>query len=177
MLRVLARGGRGSRNGCAAVLSVIMECILNLLERVVRYINFYAYVYIAVYGKSFFQAAGAAMDLMINNGLLNLINDDITGNVLMMACMAGSLLSALVTGIVSMLMGLPGSQVAYCAGAGLVFGWFIMSMLLQSIESGVATIFVCYAENSEPLQRSHPSLYEKIAATTTAQIMEPSGHV
>jgi hypothetical protein len=60
-----------------------------------QYFNHYAFVVVAIYGKSFWEAAKEIFELLNSSGVYAIVNDNIIGTVLLM----GSLTGAIITGI------------------------------------------------------------------------------
>ncbi len=56
---------------------------------------------------------------------------------------------------------------------GLLVGMAEFSILAEVITSGVATIFVCLAEDPYALQRTQPELFQKIAEVYP-QVLTPA---
>ena len=56
---------------------------------------------------------------------------------------------------------------------GLIVGMAEFSILSEVITSGVATVFVCLAEDPYALQRTQPELFQKIAEVYP-QVLSPA---
>lgn len=56
---------------------------------------------------------------------------------------------------------------------GLIVGAAEFNIMAEVINSGVATIFVCLAEDPYALQRTQPELFQKIAEVYP-QVMNPA---
>ncbi|RLN52785.1 hypothetical protein BBJ29_000741 [Phytophthora kernoviae] len=156
-LRALAQSSReeGSALACFA------ECILGCLQSLMEYFNRWAYVYVGIYGYKFTQAGKAVFQLFHQRGFDAIINDDLIGNVLGFAALGVGLICA----GVGALFGEVGDAVsfdnstAFLAILGLVVGIGVAVTPLAVIDSSVATIFVCFAEDPVSFQHSHPELY------------------
>ncbi|KAI9906835.1 hypothetical protein PsorP6_004527 [Peronosclerospora sorghi] len=175
-LRALAESGR--QDGSA--LACFAECILGCLQSLMEYFNRWAYIYVGIYGYKFTQAGKAVFELFKQRGFDAIINDDLIGNVLGFAalgvgmslwffencglntvlCLAGLIcagagaLIAETTDAVNFQ-----NSTLFLAILGLVVGVGVAVSPLAVIDSSVATIFVCFAEDPAAFQRSHPDLY------------------
>ncbi|CEG48550.1 hypothetical protein PPTG_14520 [Plasmopara halstedii] len=156
-LRALAENGRqeGSAMACFA------ECILGCLQSLMEYFNRWAYVYVGIYGYKFTQAGKAVFELFKQRGFDAIINDDLIGNVLGFAALGVGLICAGAGALIAETtdaMSFHDSTV-FLAVLGLVVGIGVAVTPLAVIDSSVATIFVCFAEDPAAFQRSHPDLY------------------
>eukprot|EP00271_Cylindrocystis_brebissonii_P000889 TRINITY_DN11064_c0_g1_i2.p1 TRINITY_DN11064_c0_g1~~TRINITY_DN11064_c0_g1_i2.p1 ORF type:complete len:535 (-),score=92.06 TRINITY_DN11064_c0_g1_i2:1182-2786(-) len=161
-LRALVSMARSDNQDSAitAIISSCAECILACLEAIVRYFNKWAYVQVAVYGKSFVQAARDTWDLFETQGFQLVINDDLTGGALFLGCIFGGLFSSLFSGIWTYTK-IKDLTVAIAVIAFFI-GYFMTYLTVAVVESAVATYYVCYAEDPATLQRNDPQFYEVI---------------
>lgn len=159
-LRQIAQEAQDQGDACACIAVCILQCIESLIE----YFNKWAFTYVGIYGYKFTQAGKAVIDLFKQRGFDAIINDDLIGNVL---------------GLTSFAIGL------ICAGLGAAFasatdtftfenatlivaiiGFFVgvgVSIIpLSVIDSSVATVFVCYAEDPAIFARNRPELYQPL---------------
>ncbi|CAN6465753.1 unnamed protein product [Victoria cruziana] len=86
--------GIRSKIGNNECLLCCVDFLFNLVETLVRFFNKYAYVEIAVHGKSFNRSARDAWELFQSTGIEALIAYDCSGAVLLM----GTILGGLITG-------------------------------------------------------------------------------
>uniref|UniRef100_H3GNL3 Choline transporter-like protein n=1 Tax=Phytophthora ramorum TaxID=164328 RepID=H3GNL3_PHYRM len=156
-LRALAESGR--QDGSA--LACFAECILGCLQSLMEYFNRWAYVYVGIYGYKFTQAGKAVFQLFKERGFDAIINDDLIGNVLGFAALGVGLICAGVGALIAETTDVVSFQnsTAFLAILGLVVGIGVAVTPLAVIDSSVATIFVCFAEDPAAFQRSHPELY------------------
>jgi len=113
-----------SDNFAVVILAFIAECIVGCIEQLLQYFNQYAFaqvlavlasclrllvfrlfiysckMQVAIYGKSYCRAAKDTWNMIHSHGIQAIINDNIIGSVLSLACLA----SAVVTGIVGGVM-------------------------------------------------------------------------
>jgi hypothetical protein len=130
-----------------SVLGAVLRCFLSIFERLIQYFNRYAFAQVAIYGKTFCQSAKSTWEMFCANGFDAVLNDDITGMVLNTGCMIGGLFTAAVGAIVGhIIYGDLDGLAPTIAFAGFLIGFSITLITMEVIDSGVATIFVCFVE-------------------------------
>jgi hypothetical protein len=157
---------RSFRSRSNPVLYFIVMCLLNCIESLIRYFNKYAFVQVAVYGMSFCDAAKATVNLIKTNGFDALINDYILDKVLFL----GGLVGGLFVGGAGFGLGYAmfAGDLGYAAACGLVgifVGYGVMMNAMRVIESGVATILVCFICDPESLRRNDAELHNLFVTT------------
>jgi len=162
-LRALVQMMKSENNN---ILICLVDCILGCIDSLVQYFNHYAYCQVAIYGKSFVEAAKATWQLIKYAGLEAIANDNLIDGVLWM----GVLFNALITGLAGLLIAkipiFDYSDVSYILFiVGFVIGFIMMILAMQVIDSGVACTFVCFAEDREVLHRTNPELYQRLVET------------
>jgi hypothetical protein len=161
-MRTLLRNSRGQRDN---ILAAIADCLLSWIEAIARYFNEYAFVYVATYGKSFCESARAVWELFEGNGLSAIINDSIVSKVMFMGTVAGGIFVGIAGMILPAAFGVTGGLRLFISGGAFLLGFVLVGIMLQVVSSGITTIFVCYAEDSEALRRNQPVLYDAIRET------------
>jgi hypothetical protein len=146
-----------------SIAGAIADCILGMIEGLVEYFNYYAYTQIAIYGKSYVQAAKDTWHLVKTRGVDAIVNDDLVGTCLGIFTLVIGLTSGLVVYLISSLIYsklFEGSLNAaiLCAVVSLI----IPAVTFQIIGAGTTATFVCLAEDPEALHRAKPELYNKI---------------
>lgn len=81
MLQTAQAQARNDNNPAAAILACVADCILGCIQGLVEYFNTYAYIHVAIYGKSFCDAAKDTWALVKSNGIDVIINDNLVGTV------------------------------------------------------------------------------------------------
>ena len=158
-LRYILRSVRRSRNAFARACAL---CFLNILERLIRYFNRYAYVYVALYGTTFVQSGKRVWALIKDRGFSAVINDDIIGGVLFLGALAGG---AVLFGVGSLWAWQAGDLEWWLGGIIGFFMGFVCTLLVQGpIFSCVAAAFVCLAEDPVALQTADPQHFAEISA-------------
>ncbi|PJF17463.1 Choline transporter-like domain-containing protein [Paramicrosporidium saccamoebae] len=148
-----------------SIAGAVVDCILEWVESLVAYFNYYAYTQIAIYGKSFVQASRDTWELIKRHGVDAIVNDNLTGTTTSML----SLAIGFCCGFVSFLL----SYLIYRETMGLsvllslsmfLLGMLIPMVALQVIGAGSTALFVCLSEDPASLQRNDPMLYNKIVS-------------
>lgn len=135
--------GRSNRGNRTNILALFTSCILGLLERIMDFINFYAFIQVALYGLPFLQAAKATFALMKERGALTLANHSIISEVLVLGCAFVCLGSALGTAIAMQGWAQIQPPLPLLFSAG-VFGAGVYGMVVGVLQSAVATALVCW---------------------------------
>lgn len=165
-IRAIVRSMRSRRN---ALLICLIECLLSCIETLVRMFNKYAFVVVAIWGKTYCGAAKDTVRLIGSHGISAIINDCIVNNVLSFGCLFGAILG-LGTGALGGLV-IIGTGTA--AGAwillvpallGFFIGFVVMAQTMMVIDAGVATIFVAFAVEPATLAGNDPELAQHFQA-------------
>ena len=135
-------------------LKCIVECILNLLERVAQYFNRWAYCYVGLYGYDYVSAGKKAMELFRAKGWTTIITDNLVHRSLqLVAIVVGAL-----AGFFGMLIGMAtggGIEVfIYCFFIGVSMAMILMNVVLSAVD----TVIVAFAEAPAEFQTHHPAL-------------------
>jgi len=169
-LRALARMAQNSssNNIGIRILACICGCFLSILDRLVQYFNHYAFVQVAIYGRSYWEAAQATWHLFATSGLQAIVNDNVLDGVLWM----GVLLGGVVTGAAGYLLSHLGVAFFWtylnqwaAFGLGLVLGFILSILSMQCLDSAIVATFVCFAEDKSVLQQRHPELHQRLMET------------
>jgi len=159
-LRALVRGLRTEKN---EILVCVADCIIGILDNLLRYFNMYAFTQVAIYGKSYCQAARDTWNLIQSHGVEAIINDNLISGVLAMGAFLGGIVCAIISGIIA--IETISQYWITCAVLGFVIGFATTMTAMEVVESGVATIFVCFAMDPLALKRNDPYLYNKFQDT------------
>ncbi|GAA6060058.1 hypothetical protein JCM10212_003019 [Sporobolomyces blumeae] len=152
-------------NAVGAAIACVAQCCLGCITWAVEYFNRYAYIEIALYGKSYINAAKDTWRLFKDRGITALINDCLVNNIWTFGSYAvGALCSAfafiyLKTLDPSFIQANPNLK-AVAMGYAFLVGFSICHTLgYGALSSGVSTIFVGLAENPEVLAERDPALF------------------
>lgn len=148
------------RNGSAgeAILAMILVCILDVLESLAKIFNTFAFVVCAIYGTDYITGGQEGLRVLTQSGCQVLLQYNFASIVCFMSALMAAVIVAGATYAVAAVSFLPAG---YCAGLalfGLIATFFIMSVVSRILESGVDTLFVCYAEEPSKLASSAPEV-------------------
>lgn len=155
-----------SSNDGNSIARALTDCLLSILESLLRYFNTYAFTQVAIYGKSYIEAAKSTWDLVNNSGVGAIINDNLIRSVLGL----GSFVIGLVGGLsaVATFILYNGASEFRDYVMPFMFGTLASAVVswcsLSIIGSGVTTFYVCLAEDPAALSRTDPDTYRKVAS-------------
>ena len=90
-LHQIVKGLRRERDQDSLLLC-LLECLLGIIESLVRYFNKWAYVYVGLYGYSYLESGEKVMTLFDQRGWTAIVNDQLVARVLAwMALLIGGL--------------------------------------------------------------------------------------
>lgn len=176
LVRILLRYARKTADEDGNVACVIflccIECLLSMIESMLAYFNKYAFTQVAIYGKDFCTAGKDTWELIKSRGIDAIINDDLIANVLNLGGVAIGLLTALGGYLFVHFSSMPNANEYYVAVCLVSFfvGIAEFSILSVVIDSGVATTFVCLAEDPLALEQKQPDLYQQIQRSYPAVV-------
>ncbi|KAI8627462.1 duf580 domain-containing protein [Xylariaceae sp. FL1651] len=151
-------------NGLAAIMFLVLGCILSLLDWAVQFLNRYAFSYIALYGKPYFAAAKDTWNMIKQRGIDALINECLLGPVFSMGATfvgyACALLAYLYLEYTSPAYNSNGSYTPVVLAFSFLIGLQICNIFTTPLSSGIDTIFVASAWDPTRLMQNHPDLYD-----------------
>lgn len=144
-------------------LAVPCRLCLKGIEKLTEYFNVYAFVNVAVYQRSYFDAAKHTCGIVKDAGVDALINDEFVDIALTM----GALCGGLVCGVFPALAGQSGgvlteSQALAVMLLGSALGYTIIMAVLTVVWSCVVTLFVCFAEDALALYHTKPDVFHML---------------
>jgi len=138
-------------------------CLLGCIEYFLQAFNMYAFVQVALFGKSYFVAARDTFKMVTTCGIQALLNDDLVDGVLDTGRVIGGLTLLGITGILAIVQyQLPWEIVLLSMAIAVLFGFTIMSIVATVIEISAATIFICFALNPTCLSENYPKFQKKL---------------
>eukprot|EP00026_Physarum_polycephalum_P006629 Phypoly_transcript_06679.p1 GENE.Phypoly_transcript_06679~~Phypoly_transcript_06679.p1 ORF type:complete len:540 (+),score=92.81 Phypoly_transcript_06679:76-1695(+) len=152
-----------SRSGSNNWLACIAACILAIIDQLIEYFNMYAFTQVAIYGKSYCRAAKDTWKLCKERGVDAIVNDNLISGVLVMGALIGGVATAVIGGIIA-IIAIP-EFFAALAFVCFLIGVSLVMLCMEVVESGVATIFVCFAMDPQALQRNDPALHNLFITT------------
>ncbi|KAM9958945.1 hypothetical protein ACTFIW_012535 [Dictyostelium discoideum] len=145
MLRVCKNSN--ATNKLVVMVVSCLQCILGCIESIVRWINKFGYIYVAMHGHSFCTSTKECFDLISRNMFNAVIMDFIGGLVLLLGKILGSAASALFT--TALLYGMGKSLNPITIALSAIFAFCIFNLFTHIVGIGTDTIFVCYLEDLE----------------------------
>ncbi|PWA90999.1 plasma-membrane choline transporter family protein [Artemisia annua] len=173
-LRWEIRGFR-SKIGNNECLLCCVDFLFHLVETLVRFFNKYAYVQIAVYGKSFNHSARDAWELFQSTGVEALIAYDCSGAVLLM----GTLLGGLITGTCAVVLTRHKhwDREMMMGSTAILMGMVLVGLAMVVVESAVTSIYICYAEDPLLIHRWDPEFFNQMSETLHQRLQHRSARV
>ncbi|GAA5834676.1 hypothetical protein JCM3766R1_003637 [Sporobolomyces carnicolor] len=152
-------------NMVGAAIACVAQCCIGCITSLVEYFNRYAYIEIALYGKSYINAAKDTWNLFRDRGISALINDCLVNNIWTFGSYAiGALCSAFAFIYLKVLdpsfIQQNSSLKSVVMGYAFIVGFMISHTLgYGALSSGVSTVFVALAHNPEILAQQDPALF------------------
>jgi Plasma-membrane choline transporter len=165
---------RHSRLRGVSLVICLLDYILYVLQSMLEYFNKWGYVYIGLYGYSFWEAGPKVLQLFSNRGWSTIINDRLISRVLTgMSLIIGLLNGVLAEVIVALFPSFLNVEVeveddGVEAIIGIPFlvgsfiGFMVSHLLLSVISSALDTVLVCFAEAPMEFRQNHPLLFEQM---------------
>ena len=161
-VRFLINSTRNDRDNIAAACA---DCLIGMIESLVRYFNYYAYVHVAIYGKPFIESGKDTWELIKSHGVDVIINDSLVGNCMSVATLLIGLTCGLIAYLIGLSLSLTDPLLITVTIISFLFTFMISAVATRLLESGVSATLVCYAEDPSALQRSKPELYREITSS------------
>jgi len=136
-----------TKNRFLVCLISALQCVLSCITSIVKYINKFAYIYIAMHGYSFCHAARECFELVSRNMFSAVIMDTIGGFVLFVG---KALFTAICTIIaIGALEAQSRPVTAVTLTLTIAFSFIILHIISHIVGVGVDTVFICYLEDLE----------------------------
>eukprot|EP01043_Picozoa_sp_COSAG02_P057757 COSAG02_NODE_7068_length_3200_cov_6.468559_1_plen_211_part_00 len=137
--------------------------MLGCIEKLMEWLNHYAFTQIAIYGYDFRRAAQATWQLLQDVGLMPLMNNTLVQAVCWLGCIIGAAIAALISVMLVKTTDLDGTMPLWVAGSfGAMVGFVMVMPIIEVVESMVTALFICYAYNADVLLLNDPLLYQEI---------------
>lgn len=148
----------------------IVKQLLQWLHKITKYINAWAFVYVGLYGDTYLTAGKkVASSLFSQAGRSTFASDHLLYRVLGLMKVAIAVLTGAFLVVTQAIFGwtVPGEMDSSTwQGAlftsGLLVGYWMSNVSLSVVESVARTVIVCFVENPNALQSSHPALYKQL---------------
>ncbi|KAI5573949.1 hypothetical protein BDE02_10G113900 [Populus trichocarpa] len=160
-LRWEIRGLR-SKIGKNECLLCCVDFLFHLVETLVRFFNKYAYVQIAVHGKSFNRSARDAWELFQSTGVEALIAYDCSGAVLLMVTLLGGLITGTCSSVWTHIKW-DDDRVTMVGSTAMLMGMVLVGLAMVVVESAVTSIYICYAEDPLLIHRWDAEFFNQLS--------------
>jgi len=124
-----------------------IQCCLGCVQRIVQFIDRFAYIYIAMHGESFFTSAKNVCSLISRNMFSAVVVDFLGDFILFVGKLLGTAVTTMATVGVINHLGRPISGITVSIIA--VVSYRVFDLFASIIHVGVDTILVCYMEDLE----------------------------
>jgi len=145
---LLNRARRANKNNkIVYYLICCIQCLFACVERVVKFIDRFAYIYIAMHGDSFCASARNCYNLISRN-LFSAVVVDVLGDfVLFVGKILGTALCTMFT--VLLVHGLNREVTGLTVAAVVIISFAVFNLFAHIVGVGVDAVFVCYLEDLE----------------------------
>eukprot|EP00162_Nutomonas_longa_P009699 comp19424_c0_seq1/m.36793 comp19424_c0_seq1/g.36793 ORF comp19424_c0_seq1/g.36793 comp19424_c0_seq1/m.36793 type:complete len:433 (-) comp19424_c0_seq1:60-1358(-) len=153
----------------STAVAALLRCITKCIENLVNLFNKYAFTKVAIYGLSFVAAAKETWELLKTRGLDLVINDNIADAVLTVSALSSGIVSALIAfgwGIALRNSGdISNDVVVFLVLAAFILGLIVCITMLVPVDSAIATLFVCIADDPIQVQIVAPAFFGVLTGT------------
>ncbi|XP_057528648.1 uncharacterized protein LOC130807460 [Amaranthus tricolor] len=161
-LRWEIRGVRAKIGNNECLLCCI-DFVFHLVETLVRFFNKYAYVQIAVSGKSFNHSARDAWELFQSTGVEALVAYDCSGAVLLMGTVLGGLITGTCAGVWTWLRS--SDRVLMVGSTSMLMGMVLVGLAMVVVEGAVTSLYICYALDPLLIHRWDSDFFNQMSET------------
>lgn len=149
------------------ILACIVSCILLVIEKIVGYLNEWAFIYSALTGQSYVESGKSFIDLFKKRGWTMIINDSIISTTLGIINILLGMVTAAAGGIIMWLF-VPKTEVAIVgiitvSLVGFLIGLNMSIVITTTLLSCVRSVFVCFALHPSALGATHPEHLERLS--------------
>lgn len=124
-----------------------LQCLLACVEGIVKYINKFAYIHVAMHGYSFCTAARECFELVSRNFFNAVIMDTITGFVLFVGKALFTAICAIIAIVALDAQDRP--LTAVTLGLTIAISFAVLHIISQVVGVSVDAVFICYLEDLE----------------------------
>ena len=136
-----------SKNRLAVCVISCVQCIFGCIQRLVQWIDRFAYIYIAMHGDSFCTSAKNVFDLVSRNMFTVVVVDFLGIFVLNVGKILGTAATTIFTLAITEHMHKEVSPLTIALI--VIISFLVFHLFSKIISTGVDTIFVCYCEDLE----------------------------
>jgi hypothetical protein len=148
--------------------AAICTCIIGCIQEIIEYFQSWAICVMAITGDTFYNSGKEVIRIFKERGWTAIVNDNLIGPALTIACFAPAIISALVGALLTGLFAVndPNAGIYAIIGGVLSFfiGLFMASLMTEILNSSCKTVFVCFALNPAALYTTHPQSFQEIVS-------------
>lgn len=133
-----------SRDNGARLVAACADCLLSIVEKIVKFVNYYIFIMMAIFGTSFMQSAKKTVKLFREDLGTVLINENVIGQVLFFGNLLMSMLCAALAFGLSMIMIKDQLASIVTAVISIVVSFMVLFVMSSVLSSGTNTAIVCY---------------------------------
>ena len=141
----------------------MFESALGFCEHIMTFFSKYAFVHVSLYGEGFIESSRSVAVLFNSLGWTALVNDDLVDSMLFCVNVSTGLLCMLVSCGYSSASNMDNTSSNMLAIFGFVGGMMMSMVVSKVMSSGVATVFVCFAEDHTALEVTHAEEYKALS--------------
>ena len=141
----------------------ILKQLLLLIDELAQYFSGYAFIYLALYDLSFFQASKKVVSLFIEKGLTIVVNDEIIEGILYLTSIFVGVVTLLIAHLYSIHMAFNSADSTLLALLAFVCGFCMSKIAFTLLTASVSTIMVLFIESPEIFQSTNPNLYNELS--------------
>ncbi|CAF4814143.1 unnamed protein product [Rotaria sp. Silwood1] len=153
-------------NGGKNILACAAHCILLTIEKLVGYLNEWAFIYAALTGQGFVQASRSFIKLFQQRGWTMVINDSLIETTMLILNFAIGLISAAVGGLIMQLITNDSSEkiesIIIIVLISFLIGLLMSTIVTTILKGCVRTVLVCFALNPAALAATHPDHFQAL---------------
>jgi len=170
VMRKLQRDAAENGNVVVQIIACVLRCIISCIGDILEWISSYVFVQCAIRGISFYSSARATYALATISNLAYVCSAILVNMVVGMGAVLCGISGAAIAGLLGYLTcGVPGFCV-YVAVVGAVFGCMAGIVAGGSgvgvMDSGAKTVLMCWAEQPDVLEGTHPEIHRKFRMKT-----------
>ena len=152
----------GSQSSILKLAFCCCICLISCLERCLKWLTDYAFVYVAVYGTPFITSGTKVLELLASSGVGAIAQQTLVTPVLSLAALLGAGCGGALGYTAHEITGI--SRYHHSVGilVGASVGFFLTLLGLAPVDAGSKTLFVCYAESPRELASKSPELHAKL---------------
>lgn len=145
---------RGNNANAMALLYCVLQCILSILEDIIRYFNQWSYVFVGIYGTSYLESGKMVIELFGERGCQMIMTDGLNMYVLNAIVWITGLICGVIGGIIASVS----EGMNAWAGFGLAFliGIIFSFIMANTLQGAIKGVLICYVDHPGKLNEIHP---------------------